>query len=319
MEIQPVCKVISPGFLTAVQDLGRFGHARYGVAPSGVLDPFAARVANLLVDNPEGEACLETTLSGLELGVLADMVIAVTGGHLGAQLNGRPIRTWRSLRLVPGDLLAFTAVERGCRAYLAVGGGIEVPVVLDSKSTNLGSGFGGLEGRALQSGDIVYGRDPELHLGAEGRHFDLNAVPAYPNDWQLRVLPGPQEEQFSEAGLETLQQAVYRVSQQSDRTGIRLEGPGLQIRPDQPASIVSEGVIAGAIQVPGDGKPIILLNETVSGGYRKIATVITADLPLTAQMAPGDRVVFQVVSQWEAREALWRREEKIARLRNRLQ
>lgn len=223
------------------------------------------------------------------------------------------------MRLAPGDLIAFRAVERGCRAYLAVGGGIDVPVVLGSKSTHLGSGFGGLAGRVLQTGDIVHGRDPDLHLGAAGRHFDLNAVPAYPGDWQLRVLPGPQEEQFSEAGLQTLQQAVYRVSQQSDRTGIRLEGPEMRVRPDQPESIVSEGVVAGAIQVPGDGKPIIILNETVSGGYRKIATVIAADLPLTAQMVPGDRVVFQMVSLWEAREALWRAEESIARLRSRLQ
>ena len=311
--------MITPGFLTAVQDLGRFGHARYGVAPSGVLDPFAARVANLLVDNPEGEACLEITLSGLEIGTLADVAVAVTGAHLGASVNGRPVQPWRCLRLVPGDLLSFGAVERGCRAYLAVGGGIDVPAVLDSKSTNLGSGFGGLEGRALQAGDIVYGKEPELHLGAVGRHFDRNTVPAYPNDWRLRVLPGPQEEQFSQSGHRTLLQSVYRVSQQSDRTGIRLEGPGIEARPGEPESIVSEGVAAGAIQVPGDGKPIILLNETVSGGYRKIATVITADLPLTAQMVPGDRVEFQAVSLWEARQALWRMEEHIARFRNRLQ
>jgi biotin-dependent carboxylase-like uncharacterized protein len=304
--------------MTTVQDLGRFGHARYGVAPSGVLDTFAARVANLLVDNPEAEACLEITLSGLELGVLADMVIAVTGGHLGAHLNGRPLRAWHSRRAVPGDLLTFEGVEFGCRAYLAVGGGIEVPLVLDSKSTNLGSGFGGLEGRALQAGDIICGRDPELHLGSADRHFDRNVVPAYPNDWQLRVLPGPQEDQFSETGLQTLLQAIYRVSQRSDRTGIRLEGPIIQSRRGQPESIVSEGVISGAIQVPGDGMPIIILNETVSGGYRKIATVITADLPLTAQMVPGDRVAFQAVSLREAWEALWRVEESIARLRNRL-
>ena len=305
--------------MTTVQDLGRFGHARYGVAPSGVLDTFAARVANLLVDNPEDEACLEITLSGLELGVLAEMVIAVTGGHLGAHLNGRPIRTWRSLKAVPGDLLSFDGLEFGCRAYLSVGGGIEVPHVLDSKCTNLGSGFGGLEGRALQAGDVICGRDPQLHLGSADRHFDGNLVPAYPNDWQVRVLLGPQEDQFSESGLQTLLQAVYFVSQRSDRTGIRLEGPVIQTRRDQPDSIVSEGVVCGAIQVPGDGMPIIILNETISGGYRKIATVISADLPLTAQMVPGDRVVFQAVSLREAREALWRVEERIARLRNRLQ
>ena len=305
--------------MTTLQDLGRFGHARHGVASSGVLDAFAARVANLLVDNPEGEACLEVTLIGLELGVLEEVVIAVTGGRLGARVNGRPIHTWRSQRLVPGDLLSFAAVETGCRAYLAVGGGFDVPAVLGSKSTNIGSGFGGLQGRVLKAGDVLHGRQPGLHLTAAGRHFDHNRVPAYANDWQLRVMPGPQQEQFTAAGMQSLLQSVYRVSQQSDRTGIRLEGPGIQRRADVPESIVSEGVVAGAIQVPGDGKPIIILNETVSGGYRKVATVISADLPLTAQMVPGDRVCFQAVSQWEAREALWRMEEQIARLRNRLQ
>ncbi len=304
--------------MTTVQDLGRFGHARYGVAPSGALDTFSVRVANMLVDNQEDEACLETTLIGLELGVLTEMVIALTGGNLDAHLNGQPIRTWRSLKAVPGDLLSFKGVEFGCRAYLAVGGGIEVPLVLDSKCTNLGSGFGGLEGRPLQTGDIICGRDPQLHLGSAGRHFDENLVPAYPNDWQLRVLLGPQEDQFSESGLQTLLQAVYFVSQRSDRTGIRLEGPEVQTRQGLPESIVSEGVVSGAIQVPGDGMPIIILNETISGGYRKIATVISADLSLTAQMVPGDRVVFKAVSFREAREALWRMEERIARLRNRL-
>ena len=282
------------------------------------MDGFAARVANLLVDNPESEACLEITFSGLELGVLSDMVIAIAGGDLGAKVNGRPIRPWRSKRLAPGDILTFGAVEVGCRAYLAVGGGIDVPVVLESKSTNLGSGFGGMEGRALQAGDTLYGISPDLYLGAAGRHFDLHTVPVYANDWQLRILPGPQHDQFVAAGLETLQQSVYTVSQRSDRTGIRLEGPVLQTHADVPESIVSEGVVAGAVQVPGDGKPIILLNETVSGGYRKIATVIAADLSLTAQMVPADRVVFQAVSLWEARLALWQMEEKIARLRNRL-
>ena len=284
-----------------------------------MLDTFAARVANILVDNPEDEACLEIALNGLTLGALADMVIAFTGADLGARVNGTPLHPWRCRRLVPGDLLSFAAVNSGCRAYLAVGGGFTTPTVLDSKSTNLGSGFGGWQGRALQAGDVLFGGMPDLHLSAARRYFDLNATPAYSGSWVLRVLLGPQEEQFSAAGLETLQRAVYTVSQRSDRTGIRLEGPEISIGENQPASIVSEGVVAGAIQVPGDGKPIIILNETVSGGYRKIATVITADLPHTAQMLPGDRVVFQPVSLWEAREALWRMEEKIARLRNRLQ
>ena len=311
--------MIAPGFMTTVQDLGRFGYARYGVAPSGVLDTFAARVANLLVDNPEDEACLEVTLTGLELGVLADVAVAVTGGDLGACVNGQRIQPWHAVRLAPGDLLSFSALNRGCRAILAAGGGFDVPSVLESKSTSLGSGFGGLKGRALKNGDVLGGRDPDLHLHAAGRHFDENQVPVYANDWQLRILAGPQEQNFSAPAIDVLHRSVYQVSQRSDRTGIRLEGPAIPLAPEAPKSIVSEGVVSGAIQVPGDGRPIIILNETISGGYHKIAVVISADLPLTAQMVPGDRVSFTPVSLWEARQALWRVEESIARLRNRLQ
>ena len=318
MEGKKTFKVMSPGMLTTVQDRGRFGYGRYGVAPSGALDSLALRVANLLVDNLEDEACLEITMTGLELGALTGVTIAITGADLTPRINGTAIQMWRSRRLKPGDLLSCKTVAYGCRAYLAIGGGIDLPSVMGSKSTNLGSGFGGLEGRPLIAGDVLHGQSPELHLKAAGRHFDLNHTPAYANDWRLRVLLGPQDDQFSQTGLELFLQSVYTVSPQSDRTGIRLQGPALETKEGVPESIISEGVIPGAIQVPGDGQPIIILGETISGGYRKIATVISADMHLPGQMVPGDRVQFQAVSLWEARNALWRLEEKITRFRNKL-
>lgn len=318
MEGKKTVKVISPGMLTTVQDRGRFGYGRYGVAPSGALDSLALRVANMLVDNLEDEACLEITMMGPELGALTDVTIAITGADLTPCINGTAIQMWRSWRLKPGDLLSCKTVVYGCRAYLAIGGGIDVPSVMGSKSTNLGSGFGGLGGGPLIAGDVLYGKSPELHLKAAGRHFDLNDTPAYSNDWCLRVLLGPQDDQFSQSGLELFLQSVFTVSPQSDRTGIRLHGPAVETKEGVPESIISEGIIPGAIQVPGDGQPIIILGETISGGYRKIATVISADMHLPGQMVPGDRVQFQAVCLWEARSALWRLEEKIARFRNKL-
>jgi biotin-dependent carboxylase-like uncharacterized protein len=304
--------------LTTIQDLGRHGFGRFGVAPSGALDRVALRIANLLVDNPESEAVLEVTLPGFAAVVLTDAVMAATGADLGWCRNGRPLKGWRSHHLQKGDTIAFTELNAGCRAYLAVGGGLKVPEIMGSKSTNLSSAFGGLEGRPLARGDILWSASPQHHLDAAGRRYDLNAVPAYRGYWELRVLFGPQDGHFDAAAQDLFVNAHYRVSPQSDRTGIRLQGPRISALKGMAESIVSEGVIAGAIQVPGDGQPIVLLGETVSGGYRKIATVVTADLHLLGQVLPGDRMRFHAVTLREARQALWRREEIIGRFRDSL-
>lgn len=307
-----------PGLLTTVQDLGRFGFGRIGVAPSGVLDSVAMRVGNLLVDNLESEAVLEITLPGFKAKILSDVVVALTGADLGLHINGKSYGPWRSFRLEPGDTLSLELLNSACRSYLAVGGGLLVPEVLGSRSTNLGSGFGGLEGRPLRRGDILKADSPQLHLEAAGRKYDLNTVPAYRNDWQIRVVMGPQNEHFPDESSNRFLNSIYKVSPQSDRTGIRLQGSPITVREGQPQSIISEGIIAGAVQIPGDGQPIIILGETVSGGYRKIATVISADLHLLGQIMPGDRVQFLAVNLREARQALWRLEEKIGLFRDSL-
>jgi biotin-dependent carboxylase-like uncharacterized protein len=311
-------EVQASGPLTTIQDRGRFGFGRYGVAPSGVLDSVAMRIANLLVSNPEEEAVLEITLPGFSATGLTDGVMAATGADLGWHRNDRSLRMWRSHRFQKGDTIAFRDLNSGCRAYLSVGGGWEVPEIMGSKSTNLSSGFGGLDGRQLQKGDVLWSALPQCHLGAAGRQFDLNAVPAYSGYWELRVVLGPQNHHFSAAVQDLFLNADFRVSAQSDRTGIRLLGAQISAEEGRAESILSEGVVAGTIQIPGDGHPIILLGETVSGGYRKIATVITADLHLLGQVLPGDRVRFQAVTIREARQALWRLEEIIGRFRDSL-
>jgi antagonist of KipI len=308
-------EILAPGPLTTIQDWGRFGYGRYGVPPSGALDTFSLRAANLLVGNPENEACLEITMFGIRIKALRDAAIAVTGGDLRPFCNDKPFGMWTSSILKGGDTLSFRGVKGGCRSYLAIGGGFSLPEVLGSRSTNLSSGFGGLSGRALKKGDMLSAHSPHLHLKTEGRGLPQDLIPLYSSKWHLRVTFGPQDDQFTEEGRNTFLNAPYQVSYQSDRTGIRLAGPSVEKRPEVEESIISEGVIPGAIQVPGDGQPIIILVEIVTGGYRKIATVISADLPLLGQLKPGDTMSFEEVSLHEAYEALRKFEERIRSVR----
>ncbi len=311
MEGLKTLEIISPGIQTTIQDRGRFGFGQYGVAPSGALDGYSLRIGNLLVGNPEDEACLETVLLGLSIRFLADAVIAVTGADLQPVLNNTPLAMWRSHAVQKGDALAFRGPKNGCRAYLAVGRGIGVPRVMGSKSTNLPAGFGGMEGRALIKGDILP-TDETLETSAPpGRTLEPRWIPDYPGQWTLRVVLGPQDDQISEAGLHTFLNTGYTASTHSDRTGIRLEGEGVERKPGAAESIISEGIVSGSIQIPGDGLPIIILGETVTGGYRKIAAVISADLPLLGQVKPGDRVQFQAVSVETAVDAAREMEEAI--------
>jgi len=311
-------EVLRPGILTTVQDLGRPGFARYGVAPSGALDGFALRVANLLVGNTEDAAALETAVMGLRLKALQDVVVAVTGANLKPMRGREPLAMWRSHRIRAGEVIAFPGPAGGMRSYIAVSGGIDVTPVLGSRSTNLPSGFGGVAGRALRKGDILYRAVVENELRFAGRAFEPAWIPLYPSRWRLRVVWGPQDDQFTEEGRQAFVTGIFRVSPDSDRTGIRLKGPAVSHRPGLSESIISEGVIAGAIQVPGDGQPIVILAETTTGGYRKIATVISADLPLLGRIMPGNEVAFSAVTLDEAVQALRESEEKIGEFKKRL-
>ncbi|MDJ0804005.1 MAG: biotin-dependent carboxyltransferase family protein [Desulfobacterales bacterium] len=293
MDRVDLLEIIEPGILASVQDVGRQGYRRIGVAPSGAADSYACRIGNLLVGNLEDTAAVEITLMGFQARFRNEAVVAVTGADLGAGLNGAPLPMWTALKVAPGDVLAVKTPVNGCRAYLTVGGGFSVPVVMGSRATSIGAGFGGLDGRALAAGDVLPGLRPGAHLHCIGRTVPDPLKPAYASACVLQVIPGPQADQFTTESRARFNEAVYTVSAQSDRTGVRLDGPALDKRPAAPDSILSEGIMAGAVQVPGDGRPIILLNETVTGGYRKIAVVAAADLPLLGQLAPGDTVRFQ--------------------------
>ncbi|OGP88189.1 MAG: hypothetical protein A2156_03780 [Deltaproteobacteria bacterium RBG_16_48_10] len=303
--------VLEPGFLTTVQDLGRFGFSQIGVPPSGALDPFSLRVGNLLVGNEEGEAGLETTIMGLRLKAMREAVIAITGGDLFPTLNGELLEMWRSHLLVEGDMLNFKGVRKGCRAYLALHGGIAVPEIMGSKSTFLPGKFGGLEGRALKKGDILYTLDIPTSFDKIGGRFPTDLIPTSEKETPLRVIPGPQDHHFTELGFQTFRSSFYQVTAKSDRMGIRLEGPKIERRSDVEESIISESLIPGAIQVPGDGKPMIILNELVTGGYTKIATIISTDLSKVAQLKPGDRVRFEPISAEEAHQLLRKQEGRL--------
>jgi antagonist of KipI len=304
-------EIVSPGLQTTIQDLGRYGFGRYGVPPSGALDSFAQRIANLLVDNPEGQAVLETTLMGLGFKALTDVLIAITGADLKPQVDKRSVEMWRSFILEKNEILSFAGPQSGCRAYIAFGSGINIPSVLDSRSTNLPCGFGGLEGRVLRKGDIIPVDSPQSKLEAAGRAVNSQWIPNYTSPWTLRVVWGPQHEDFTQKGLHTFINSLYTVSPQSDRTGIRLEGLTIERKSETPESIISEGITSGSIQVPGDGKPIIILGETVTGGYRKIATVVSADLASLGQVKPGDEINFKPISIDEALRNLKEIEDRI--------
>jgi len=314
-----VFEVLDPGILTTIQDLGRFGFSQIGVPPSGALDSFSLRVGNLLVGNEEGEAGSEMTIMGMKLKTLEEVVIAVTGGDLTPTLNGDPLEMWRSHLLIKGDMLTFKGVRRGCRAYLAMGGGIAVPKIMGSKSTFLSGQFGGLEGRPLKKGDLLSTSGPPRPLGKIGVRFPDEWIPIFERNVNLRVVPGPQDHYFTELGFRTFQSSFYQATAQCDRMGIRLEGSKVERRSDMEESIISESLIPGSIQVPGDGKPLIILNELVTGGYTKIATIISADLPKVAQLKPGDRVRFEPIAVEEAHQLLREQEERLKNFKELLQ
>jgi antagonist of KipI len=303
-------EVLDGGMLTTVQDLGRYGYQRYGVPVSGALDLFALRAGNRLVRNADEAAALEITLVGPHLRFLSPAVMAITGADLDPRLDGRSVPMWQAVTVDEGATLAFGDVRDGVRAYLAVAGGLDVPPVLGSRSTYTRSKLGGIEGRALQAGDRLRGLARPIVEGGCGRHLPRRLVPTYGHQHALRVVLGPQDDAFSEEGLRAFLTSTYQVSDESDRIGYRLKGPTITHRagPD----IISDGIPLGAVQVPADGQPIVLLADRgTTGGYTKIATVISADLPRLAQAMPADEVTFSRVTLEDAYVALREQESRL--------
>lgn len=294
-------EVLEGGLLTTVQDLGRYGYERFGVPVAGAMDPFALQAANILVGNDPGEAALEITLVGPRLRATDSCLIAVAGADLSPRVNGREVPMWMAVFVRKGWLIGFGERKTGCRAYLAVAGGIDVPLVMGSKSTYLRGGFGGFEGRALKEGDLIPIGQPAFHLPSlAGNEFPADRIPKYSDAPEMRVILGPQDDYFTEEGMATFLSSEYKVTPTSDRMGYRLQGP--EIAHKGRADIISDGIALGSVQVPADRQPIVMMaDRQTTGGYPKIATVISADIPLLAQCVPGaSTVTFKAITVEEA-------------------
>jgi biotin-dependent carboxylase-like uncharacterized protein len=302
-------KVELGGFQTLIQDRGRVGYGQYGVSGCGAMDEYAHRVGNILVGNDENEASLEVLMIGPTIKFDKYTQIAITGADLGANLNGKKIDIWRSYEINPGDRLSFKGAKSGVRAYISIAGGIDVPIVMGSKSTYTRGKIGGFKGRALKKDDYI-------STFFEERDFTINKkiddeyIPKYDANIVLRIVRGPQFGCFSESEINKFLINEYKVTNEIDRMGCRLEGES--IKHIKSADIISDGISYGAIQVPGHGKPIIMLaDRQTSGGYTKIGNVISVDLYKLAQAKPNDSIKFELIDIYEAHRLLKEQELKI--------
>lgn len=296
-------KILDAGLLTTVQDLGRYGFQRYGVSASGVMDEYSAKIANKLVGNKVGEAVLETTLKGVQIEFLQNTAVAITGGNCDVTLNGTKIELWQSYLVNRGDILKMGICRSGLRNYLAFAGGIDVPIIMNSKSTNLKAKVGGFNGRKLMTGDVL-----SVGVGSLEAPLTLNKhyIPTYSKDIKVGVILGQQDDYFTEAGIKTFLNENYTVTQESDRMGIRLSSvSGATIEHKNGADIISDGITFGAIQVPGSGQPIVMMaDRQTTGGYTKIGNVISSDLAKLAQATPGTKVKFVEYTLEQAVQAI---------------
>jgi antagonist of KipI len=294
-----LCSVVTPGLFTTVQDLGRYGFQRYGVPVSGAMDVYAFAAANRLASNDVNAACLEITLTGPTLEFREDAQIAITGGAVTPTLNGEPVPCWQTLQVRRGDQLALGPLQSGCRAYLAVGGGIDAPLVLGSRSTYVRGGFGGFQGRRLRKGDVIAVNKPTSALRPR-LSMPRELIPEYGREIAVEVVLGPQSDYFIEAGLGTMLSEVYSVTTESDRMGYRLTGP--EIHGKDAGHMVSDAIPIGAVQVPRSGQPIIVMRDAqTTGGYPKLAVVTTPDVARLGQVRPNDRIRFSRISLHRAR------------------
>ncbi|MFD0712012.1 biotin-dependent carboxyltransferase family protein [Paenibacillus sp. GCM10027626] len=306
-----------PGLLTTVQDLGRYGAQKYGVIVSGAVDRLALRLANLLVGNEENAACLEMTIIGPEIVLEQPVLIAICGADLSPTLDGNPLPRWKTIAAPGGSVLKFGKPQEGCRAYLAVGGGLDVAAEMNSRSTYLRAQIGGFQGRALQEGDriplgsasertarlqrLLTGAAAADSLAVSRWSVAQELIPAYSPQPVLHVTAGQEYELFDQESQYRFFHEPFTVLAQSDRMGYRLQGSGLQLA--EPKEMLSSAVTFGTVQVPPDGNPIVLMaDHQTTGGYPKIAQVISTDLPLLAQVNLGGKVGFQLLDLREAQQ-----------------
>lgn len=316
--------VHAPGVLTTVQDLGRWGHQDAGVPVSGVMDPFAHRVANALVGNHPAAATFEITLIGPSVAFDGPAVFAVAGAEFDLLLEEQAVPMWSSIHAGAGAVLRFGERRRGARAYLAVAGGIDVPEVLGSRSTHAPTGMGGFRGRSLRRGDrVTFGASRPGALASVERARAADAAASNADrengatQTRVRVLAGPQHDRFASDALDRLCAKPYTIESASDRMGYRLAGEALART--EAAEIISDATPLGSIQVPSNGQPLLLMaDRQTTGGYPKLATVISADIGIAAQAAPGETLWFELCSRAEALAALVARERRLIALETRV-
>jgi antagonist of KipI len=323
-------RIAGAGLQTTVQDLGRPDHQRDGVPGGGAMDRSALRVGNALVGNDDGAAALEATLIGPAIAFDDPTLIAITGGNLDPTIDGEPAPMWRAMCVPRGATLRFGRPKVGCRAYVAIAGGVDVPLIFGSRSTYLRAQFGGHEGRALRVSDVLRIREPApiaeqiAALVRAGHDEGAVAVASwsaghtlrmrYSSEAVVRLIAGAHAELLAAPSRTKLFSASFNVSSSSDRMGYRLEGVELPLR--NPVELLSEGVAFGTMQLPPDGMPIILMaDRQTTGGYPRIGEVASVDLPLIAQLKPGDRLRFRPVSVDEAQQAYLLHEQDLAQAR----
>ena len=313
--------VKNPGLLTTVQDVGRYGFSHLGISSCGAADATAFRIANLLLGNEENAAALEMTLLGATLEFEEAAVIAVTGANCDCRLNNETAPLWEPIKVAAGGALTCAGMKTGARAYLAVQGGFDIPRVMGSASTDLAAGFGGHSGRKLLRGDMLRvrkkhpspGRKSARKPPRKASRFSAAALESLYPSGPIRVTKGAQHEWFGAEAFEKLFSSAYAVSDDSDRSGLRLKGEA--IRPSNTKQLLTDGIPLGAIQVPQNGQPIILfVDQRTTGGYPKIANVIAADMHRVGQLRPRDPVRFAEVTIAEAIELVRKQEKWLKRI-----
>lgn len=307
-------RILKGGMLTTVQDGGRTGYQSQGFSVAGVMDTRSFKIANLLLDNPENEAVLEFTLIGPTLEFTSETIIAITGGDFQPQINGEPAPMYTAIYMHKGDILKFGSAKTGSRGYIAFSSYLSIPVVMGSRCTNLKSKIGGFKGRKLQDGDYINFRIKRRYLP-----FFLSRK-LEPDDFSqeetvLRVVMGPQDDMFSRQGIETFLNTEYTVTSEFDRMGCRLDGAFIA-RKDE-ADMISDGIALGSIQVPSHGKPIVLLaDRQTTGGYPKIATVTSVDIPKLVQRKTDHKIRFKAITVQEAQKLYMKEMNELDEMRN---
>ena len=306
-------RILKGGMLTTVQDLGRTGYQSQGFSVAGVMDVRSFKIANLLLDNPENEAVLEFTLIGPTLEFTSATIIAITGGDFTPTINGEPAPMYTAIYMNKGDVLKFGSARTGSRGYIAFSSYLDIPVVMGSRCTNMKSRIGGFKGRKIQAGDYIGFRIKRRYLPfflsrkLEPDNFDQDQT-------KVRVVMGPQDSRFSKQGIETFLTSEYTVTSDFDRMGCRLEGAF--IAPKESSDIISDGIAFGSVQVPSHGKPIILLaDRQTTGGYAKIATVASVDIPKVVQRKTDHRIHFEAITVQEAQNLYMEEQKELDRMR----